>query len=153
VTPETLAMSEDDTRTDTAPPPRVVGPGEAPFWAAIDRGALALAHCACGACYAQEQACCACGASASTLRWKAASGYATLVSHVVFDKAYHPYFAARLPYVVAVVALAEGPQLVTNLVGCDAAELAAGALRAGLPLRLRIARRGGQAIHEAIREP
>ncbi|MGE0487048.1 MAG: Zn-ribbon domain-containing OB-fold protein [Gammaproteobacteria bacterium] len=144
-------MSEDVDHGTAMPPQRVVGPGEAPFWAAIDAGTLALAHCACGACYAQSQACLACGAAAEALHWAPAAGRATLVSYVVFDKAYHAYFAARLPYVVAVVALVEGPELVTNVVEVAAAELAAGALRIGMPLQLRVVRRDGQAIHEAVR--
>ncbi|MCB1747262.1 MAG: OB-fold domain-containing protein [Gammaproteobacteria bacterium] len=144
-------MSGADEQPDLAPPPRVVGPGDAPFWAAIDAGELAVARCRCGACYLREQACPACDAPASALRWVPAAGRATLLSHVVFDKAYHPYFADRLPYVVAVVALEEGPELVTNLVEVTAGDLDAGVLCSGLPLRLRIVQRGGQAIHAAVR--
>lgn len=133
----------------SAPPPRPDAPEDRAFWQALDAGVLVLAHCACGRCYARSQACCGCGAAADTMTRRAASGAAELVSHVVFDKAYHPYFAPRLPYVVAVVRLAEGPELVTRLVGVDAGALAAGRLRAGLSVRLRVVERDGQALVEA----
>jgi uncharacterized OB-fold protein len=31
----------------------------------------------------------------------------------------HPGFADRVPYVIAIVELAEGPRLTTNIVGCS----------------------------------
>jgi uncharacterized OB-fold protein len=34
-------------------------------------------------------------------------------------RATHPGFADRVPYVIAIVELAEGPQLTTNIVGCS----------------------------------
>ena len=50
-------------------------------------------------------------------RWEPASGAATVVSWVVYRVAFDKRFQDRLPYNVAVVELAEGPRLVTNLVG------------------------------------
>ncbi len=49
--------------------------------------------------------------------WEQASGRATVVSWVVYHTAYHPFFADKLPYTVAVVELQEGPRLISNLVG------------------------------------
>ncbi len=46
----------------------------------------------------------------------AASGKATLYSYVI---SHIPAPGLEPPYSVAVVALAEGPRLMTNLVGCD----------------------------------
>ena len=131
------------------PPRRIVAPEDQRFWAAIDAGELQIARCECGKHYARAQACLACGAKAGTMAWVPASGAATLVSFVEFDKAYHPYFESRLPYVVAVVALAEGPELVTNLVGVSSDELAAGTVSIGTPVQMRIATRAGVRIHEA----
>lgn len=51
--------------------------------------------------------------------WEEAGGAAELISWVVYHRAYSPDFADRLPYNVALVRLAEGPQLVTNLVGVE----------------------------------
>jgi len=43
----------------------------------------------------------------------------------------HPAFRGALPYVVAYVQLEEGPQLLTNIVGCDPADVAV-----GMPVRV-----------------
>jgi len=62
-----------------------------------------------------------------------ASGAATLVSWVVYRRSFDPATDDRVPYNVALVELAEGPRLLTNLVGVgESPDLAAGA-----PLRLR----------------
>ena len=59
-----------------------------------------------------------------------ASGRATLYSWVVAHHPTHPAF--EKPYLVAVVELAEGTRLITNLVDCVAADLVI-----GMPLTLR----------------
>jgi uncharacterized OB-fold protein len=48
------------------------------------------------------------------------SGRGRIHSFVVFRRGYHPAFRDRLPYVVAVIELAEGPRLPTMLVEADA---------------------------------
>lgn len=63
------------------------------------------------------------------LDWQVVGGHATLVAWAEFHRAYWPGFADDLPYNVAVVQLAEGPQIVSNLVG----DLTG--LRQGLALR------------------
>jgi uncharacterized OB-fold protein len=54
------------------------------------------------------------------------SGDATLVSWSVIHQAPHPALADAVPYVSAVVELAEGPWLIVRLLG-DAGQLTAGA--------------------------
>jgi len=49
--------------------------------------------------------------------WKPVSGRGTLESWVEFHRAYWPGFAAELPYSACLVRLAEGPLLISNLVG------------------------------------
>ena len=51
--------------------------------------------------------------------WEQASGEAKVVSWVVYHRAYHPAFADRVPYNVVVAELAEGPRLISNVVGID----------------------------------
>jgi len=65
------------------------------------------------------------------------SGEATLVSWAVVHRAPLPVLADAVPYVSAVVELAEGPWLVVRLVGDT------GALRAGDALRARFVVSGG----------
>jgi uncharacterized OB-fold protein len=52
-------------------------------------------------------------------QWVPASGKGTLFSFVVVHRALDPYWQGEVPYAVAVVELAEGPHLISNLVGID----------------------------------
>ncbi|MFT4561608.1 MAG: putative OB-fold protein [Gammaproteobacteria bacterium] len=129
---------------DSSAPERTVAIEDKPFWDAIDAGNFALAHCTCGACYLRSQTCIQCRASADSLRWVPASRNGTVRTFVVFDKLYHPYFENRLPYVVGVVSLQEGPDIITNIIDCDVESLSIGQL-----VRIVIVDRGGKNIHQA----
>ena len=50
--------------------------------------------------------------------WLISRGLGRVYTFGVYHTAYHPGFAADLPYTVAVVALDEGPRLLTNIVDC-----------------------------------
>lgn len=65
----------------------------------------------CPRCHATQTTCCI------------ASGLGTVFTYTVYHTAFHPGFSAELPYVVAVVALDEGPHLLTNMVGCRPEEV------------------------------
>jgi uncharacterized protein len=73
-------------------------------------------------------------------RWETASGNARLVSWVVYHHGYHDYFAGRLPYNVAVVELAEGPRLISNV------KAAHDTLRIDMRLKLAIEREADVAL-------
>src|SRR5262245_36430680 len=137
-------MSEKETSAAPAPPRRVTAVEDQPFWDALDAGNFVLARCTCGAYYARSQACLRCGADAQTLTWVLASGRGTVRTFVVFDKPYHPYFKERLPYVVAVVTLEEGPEITTNVVDTNVTDV-----EIGMPVRIIIGERGGYKIHQA----
>jgi uncharacterized OB-fold protein len=47
------------------------------------------------------------------------SGRGTVFTFTVARRATHPGLADRVPYVIAVVELEEGPKLTTNIVGVD----------------------------------
>lgn len=68
------------------------------------------------------------------LVWREATGRGTLASWTVVHRAPSPDFAAEVPYTVALVKLAEGPQLMARVVEAKEAELCL-----GLPLTLRFA--------------
>jgi len=55
----------------------------------------------------------------SDLEWVDASGKGTIYSFTVNMRAPHPGFAGKTPFVLAIVALAEGPRMMTNIVDCD----------------------------------
>jgi len=52
------------------------------------------------------------------VEWVAASGHGRVLSFTVVRRPVSPAFAADVPYVVALVTLAEGPTMMTNIVGC-----------------------------------
>lgn len=89
------------------------------FWAATAEHHFLLQRCeACSAAQSYPKATCTtCGSS--ELAWEAASGRGTLHTFTVARRATHPAFDGIGPYVVAIVELAEGPRVTSNLVECD----------------------------------
>ena len=65
------------------------------------------------------------------MSWEEASGDAVLYTWSVVHQNDLPPFPEQVPYVAAVVDLAEGPRLMTNLVECEP-----GALAVGMALRV-----------------
>jgi uncharacterized OB-fold protein len=60
------------------------------------------------------------------VRWVQAGGRATLYTYSVVHVNDLPPWHERLPYLAAVVELAEGPRMMTNLVGCEPGQVAIG---------------------------
>jgi len=89
-----------------------------PFWDAAKRHELQIQRCnACGAhIFYPREACSEC--LAADLIWIPVSGKGTLYSYTIAQAPTHPAFADDVPYVIAIVALEEGPHITTNLVGC-----------------------------------
>jgi uncharacterized OB-fold protein len=106
-----------------------------PYWEAAREGRLVVQECAhCGALqHPPQPACPNCHGvcHGSVLRWREVSGEGTVYSRTVVRHATHAAFADQVPYVVALVELAEGPRLVTGITGC-----APEAVRVGLPVRV-----------------
>ena len=102
-------------------------PVSEPFWEGCKRGEFLLQRCA--SCDASQfyprTLCSACGAK--TLEWAPASGAGYIVSYTVVRRAITPAFAAQVPYVVAIVRLEEGPQLMSHIVDCDPEAVRVGA--------------------------
>ncbi|MDY0066101.1 MAG: Zn-ribbon domain-containing OB-fold protein [Steroidobacteraceae bacterium] len=106
------------------PKPRpVVHPWSSPFWEGARSGRLLLQHCNsckrhvfyprlyCPHCFADE------------LSWVQASGRGTVYSYTVVYNNAPSAFVADAPYVVAVVRLVEGVQMLSNIVDCDPQEV------------------------------
>ena len=71
---------------------------------------------ACGAFgFPPSAACRRCGAEGYT--WSPVSGRGKVFSFVVYRRAWRAAFKDKIPYVVAVVELEEGPRIVSNVVG------------------------------------
>ena len=104
-------MSDPGTRP--TPPRPVPQPGldTAPFWAGTGAGELRLQRCdRCGHPRLPPAPICPrCWSGSAT--WIAASGRGRVRSTVTFHQVYHPAFADRVPYSIALVDLEEGPSL------------------------------------------
>jgi uncharacterized OB-fold protein len=87
-----------------------------PFWAAVQERRLLMPRCdACGAVsFPPTVACKVCEAQAFT--WTEMSGNGSVYSFVVYHRVYHPAYADKVPYVVAVIDLDEGPRIISNVV-------------------------------------
>ncbi len=96
-------------------PPAYGDPVTAPFWAAAARRELVVQECeACGARqFTPRRLCLACGSD--HVGWLRCSGVATVYSLTVSHLEVMP--GVMPPYAVAIVALAEGPRMLTRLVG------------------------------------
>jgi uncharacterized OB-fold protein len=91
-------------------------PATAPYWDAAREHRLALPQCtACHQTHFYPRALCPhCGSDA--LDWVPAKGTGSVFSFTVVQRAPSPAFEQQIPYVVAIVALDEGPHLMTNII-------------------------------------
>lgn len=104
------------------PRPTVTREG-APFWDAARRHELAIQHCPdCDTHqFPPRRLCAHCGGR--RVGWRRVSGLGRIYSFTVIHRPPEPAFAADVPYVVAVIALAEGGRMMTNIVDCPAHEV------------------------------
>ena len=58
--------------------------------------------------------------------WVEMSGKGRVYTFAVYHTAFHPGFKEEVPYVVAVVELAEGPRMMSNIVDCDPNDVCCG---------------------------
>jgi uncharacterized protein len=107
-------------------------PETRPFWEAARRHELQLQRCrACGRHLFYPRAACPHCLSAD-LEWRRASGRGTLHTFTVVHRGQRD-FPLGAPYVIAIVELAEGPRLMTNLVGVAPDP---SAIRIGMPVEV-----------------
>ena len=107
-------------------------PTEQPFYDACARGELILQHCQhCGhVLFYPRSHCDAC--QSEQLVWRRASGAGFIASYTVVRRGVSADFEA--PYVIALVDLAEGPRMMSQIVGADLDGLAV-----GLPVKVDFA--------------
>jgi uncharacterized OB-fold protein len=66
-----------------------------------------------------------------TLDWVEASGKGTVFSYTIARRPTAPQWAGEEPYIIAIVELAEGPHMTTNIVECAPAQV-----RIGMPVEV-----------------
>jgi uncharacterized OB-fold protein len=116
-------------------PVPIVNPWARPFWEAARERRLLIQHCrdchkhvfyprvACPHCFSEN------------LEWVQASGRGTVYSYTVVYANAPSAFIADIPYVVAVIQLAEGVRMLSNIVECDL-----DALRCDMPVEVTFER-------------
>ena len=104
-------------------PVPIVNPWAAPFWKAAQQKKLKIQKCracdkytfypriACSHCFSDD------------VEWVEASGKATVYSYTVVTNNAPSAFIQDMPFVVAVVKLEEGVQMLSNIVECDLDQL------------------------------
>ena len=104
-------------------------PVSQPFWDAVERGRLLLQRCRrCGHHQHYPRALCA-GCWSQDIEWTAACGRGRVWTHTAVHRPGHPAWQEDVPYVLALVELAEGPRLMSNVIG-----VAPGAVQVGMPV-------------------
>ena len=97
------------------------------WWEALQRHELYVQRCrACGTTRLPPRAVCPVCLS-SEVEWVRTTGRGTIYSFTVTHQNQAPGFREELPYVLAIVELAEGPRIMTNIVGCAPADVRIGA--------------------------
>ena len=99
----------------------------AEYWKAAHEHRLSLPQCrACGKYHSYPRALCPfCGST--DLEWQTLKGTGVIYSWTEVFRAPSKVFAEEVPYVIAIIALDEGPHLMSRIVAPDKAKLAVGA--------------------------
>jgi uncharacterized OB-fold protein len=122
---------DDGSQEQTMPVP-IPDLDSQPFWDAVNRRELRLERCdACGELrYPPRPMCPKCQSLSAT--WHQISGHGRVYSWVIPHHPVHPLVRDKVPYVVALVELDEGPRMVTRLV-----DIAIEEVREGLEVEVR----------------
>ncbi|HLZ69333.1 MAG TPA: Zn-ribbon domain-containing OB-fold protein [Dehalococcoidia bacterium] len=121
--------------SDYAKPMPAADEDSAPFFAGAREGRLMLMRCNnCGAYrYPSRDRCDVCWSTDTA--WVQASGKGAVYTFGIMHQLYHPGFKDEIPYNVAVIELAEGPRMYSNLVG-----VANDQIRVGMPVEVTFER-------------
>jgi uncharacterized OB-fold protein len=118
------------------------------FWEGTLEEELRVQACgACGNVQLPPGPCCA-RCWSQDLAWRAASGAGTVFSFTVVRHAFHPSFAALVPYVLADVRLDEGPVIASNVTHCAPEDV-----RIGMPVVVWFDEEQEDAFHAKLRLP
>jgi uncharacterized OB-fold protein len=94
-----------------------------PFWEGCRKHELRFQRCNDCGCVRWPPSYLCPDCHSNDMNWMISKGNGRVYTFAVYHAAFHPEFAADLPYTVAIVALDEGPRLLTNIVDCHPGEL------------------------------
>lgn len=105
--------------TSTDKPLPKLNPDNRPFWEGCRTHELRFQQCVnCGHVrWPPSDLCPRCHSTETA--WLASKGAGKVYTYAVYHTAFHPGFKGDLPYTVAVVALDEGPHVLSNIVDCS----------------------------------
>ena len=94
-------------------------PVSKPYWDAAHKHVLSIQRCTdCGVhIFYPRGACPGCGSDA--LEWTEASGRGKVYSFTIARRPTAREFVDKVPYVIAIIELDEGPHMASNVVDCD----------------------------------
>ena len=109
----TKVIEHEGGRAISEKPRPVPTPETQPYWDGAAEGELRIQRCLdCGLPYFYPRPMCP-GCGGPNVEWFAASGAATLHSYIISER---PAPGYDPPFVIAIVELAEGPRMLTNIV-------------------------------------
>lgn len=112
-------MEQDVNR----PQPDARGVGKQ-YWASGQTGKLSLPKCeSCGKVHWYPRLYCP-HCSGDKFEWITCSGKGVIHTFTIVRQSGHKYFKSKVPYALAMVALEEGPLVMTNIIDCDVADVA-----------------------------
>ena len=118
-------MATEVAPTGTRPFP-VPNPQSQPFWDGCARGQLLIQQCQdCQTVWHPPSPLCP-NCFSTSYEWKPASGRGTLYTYSVVRHPMRKVWEPLVPYVLAVIELAEGPKMLSNLVGIPPDEVRIG---------------------------
>jgi hypothetical protein len=99
----------------------------APFWQAAREERLALPYCGdCGQAHFPPRALCP-HCHGGTIEWRDASGEGVIYTYTIARRGAGAAFKDMAPYVIALIDLAEGPRMMSNIVTDDVETVRIGA--------------------------
>jgi uncharacterized OB-fold protein len=104
----------------------VIEKWNAPYWQAAKRHEFVAQRCrACGYVHLPPGPVCT-NCLSDDQEWISLSGKGVIHSFGVYYQLWHPGFTEDIPYNVALIELAEGPLIISQVVGCENDTLACG---------------------------
>lgn len=99
--------------------PDVSAPATAPFWEGARKHRLLMQRCAgCGLVrWPPKPVCPNCLRAGAVEDWQEVADTGAIWSFIVYHRAFHPWFADKVPYNVAYVKLDAGPMFISNVLG------------------------------------
>jgi uncharacterized OB-fold protein len=112
---------------DYTKPLPVIEKWNAPYWQAAKRHEFLAQRCrGCGYLHLPPGPVCT-NCLSDDQEWVPLSGKGTISSYGVYHQEWHPGFKDDIPYNVALIELAEGPFIISQVIGCEDDALACGA--------------------------